>query len=435
VQSILFGYFRGTQGQTVYSCLSSDIVVHETTHALVDALRPRYVSNSSLEQAAFHEGFADAVAILSTFAMPEVLAFGITMLGRKPGDRPRTNIEPIPRRLLVAERLKKDALFLLAEQFGRELDPVRGAPALRMSVQLAPSPKYLDDPEYQLPHRRGEIFVAALLQAFVETWSARLLPRAESLRELDPRHVIDEGADAAAYLLTMIIRALDYAPSIDLQFADFVSALLTSDDRLHPDDSRYGYRERLRSSFASYGIAPQSPTKDGLWQRPRRTLFYDRTRHAGLRRDPDEVFGFLWENSDALGLDPEAYTWVQSVRPCTRIGGDGCVLEETVIEYLQVLDARGDELAGYGVRKPDAMPDQWNVSLYGGGVIILDEFGRVAYHIDNGVRSRRQSARVAYEFENHQATREGRHDGAFAGLHEARARSAPPWRAPTRRRR
>lgn len=433
-QSLLFGYFRGKRGQTIYSCLSSDIIVHETTHALVDALRPRYVTHSSLEQTAFHEGFADAVAILSTFAMPEVLAVGITQLGRKAGERPRAENESIPRRLLVPERLKKDALFLLAEQFGHELDPVRGAPALRASVRLEPSPKHLDAVEFQLPHRRGEILVAALLQAFVEAWSARLLPRADSIKELDPRHVIDEGADAAAYLLTMIIRALDYAPSIDLQFADFVSALLTSDHRLHPDDSRYGYRDRLLRSFAAYGIAPQSPTKDGLWQPPDGPLRYDRTRHSRLRRDPDEVFGFLWENAAALGLDPEAYTWVQSVRPCTRIGGDGCVLEETVIEYLQVLDARGDELKGYGVRKPAAMPDHWNVSLYGGGVIILDEFGRVAYHIDNSVRSRRQSARVAYEFASYRpaAGREGRHDGAFAGLHEARARDDPPWRTARR---
>jgi hypothetical protein len=432
-QALLFGYFRGAHGQTVYSCLSSDIIIHETTHALVDALRPRYVTNSSIEQAAFHEGFADAVAILSTFAMPQVLAFGISRLGRKAGERARIGTETIPRNLLVPERLKRDALFLLAEQFGHELDPVRGAPALRASVQLDPSPKYLARAEYKQPHKRGEIFVAALLQAFVLVWSERLLPKSERIRELDPRHVIDEGADTAAYLLTMIIRALDYAPSIDLQFADFLSAVLTSDARLHPDDGRYRYREHLRASFEAFGIAPQSPTVDGLWRRPRKELRYDRTRHAGLRRDPDEVFRFIWENSAALGLDPEAYTWVQSVRPCVRIGDDGCVLEETVIEYLQELDARGDELKGYGVRKPTDMPPSFNVRLYGGGVLILDEFGRVVYHIDNGVRSRRQSARVAYAWQDYKRekeapSREGRHDGAFAGLHEARARGPVPWR-------
>ncbi len=432
-QALLFGYFHGKGGRTIYSCLSSDVVVHETTHALVDSLRPRYVTNSSLDQVAFHEGFADAVAILSTFAMPEVLGFAITRLGRKKGERRRTGTETIPRRLLVPERLRKDALFLLAEEFGSELEGARGMPALRASVRLDASPKYLTDPEFQVPHKRGEIFVAALLHAFVETWSARLLPRSVRLRELDPRHVIDEGADAAAYLLTMIIRALDYAPPIDLQFSDFLSAIITSDRRMHPDDARYDYRRRLRESFAAFGIRPESDAREeeGLWQRPKTELRYDRSRHAGMRRDCDEMFRFIWENAEALELDTEAYTWVQSVRPCMRVGADGFVLEETVVEYLQTLDARADELEGYGVKRPKGMSDIYNVSLYGGGVLIFDEFGRVAYHINKRVRSNRQSRRVAYEYARRQlqaTDREGRHDGAFAGLHEERARDVPPWR-------
>jgi hypothetical protein len=72
-EALMFGYFPSGNGAPVYSCLSHDVVVHETTHALVDGLRTRYTDASSPDQAAFHEGFADIVALLSVFAQENVM--------------------------------------------------------------------------------------------------------------------------------------------------------------------------------------------------------------------------------------------------------------------------------------------------------------------------------------------------------------------------
>ena len=72
-EGLVFGYFPGLDGGTVYTCLSHDVVVHETTHALLDALRERYLDPSSPDQAAFHEGFADVIALLSVFAQQELV--------------------------------------------------------------------------------------------------------------------------------------------------------------------------------------------------------------------------------------------------------------------------------------------------------------------------------------------------------------------------
>ena len=71
-EALMFGYFPGRNGM-VYTCLSHDIVAHETTHALLDGLRDRYTDPSSPEQAGFHEGFADIVALLSVFSLPKVV--------------------------------------------------------------------------------------------------------------------------------------------------------------------------------------------------------------------------------------------------------------------------------------------------------------------------------------------------------------------------
>ena len=56
----------------------------------------------------------------------------------------------------------------------------------------------------------------------------------------------------------MVIRALDYAPPVNLEFCDFLSAVLTSDREINPNDSRYHFRDILREMFIRYGIESAS---------------------------------------------------------------------------------------------------------------------------------------------------------------------------------
>ena len=67
----------------VFTCLSSDIVAHEMTHALLDGLHRRLQEASNPDVRAFHEGFADIVAVFQHFTMPELVRFEI---GRAGGD-------------------------------------------------------------------------------------------------------------------------------------------------------------------------------------------------------------------------------------------------------------------------------------------------------------------------------------------------------------
>ena len=432
-QALVFGYFQGLTGAPVFSCLSHDVVAHETTHALLDGLRERYTDPSSPEQAGFHEGFADIVALLSVYSLPDIVA---RLLGAN-----STEKDLIDPGELTADILRKSVLFGMAEQMGQEMSSgVRGGrgDALRRSISLLPltpadePDKYETSPEYQEPHRRGEILVAAVMSAFLGVW----LKRIERLKKgkaagskLDRQLVVEQGADAAEQLLTMCIRALDYAPPTDLQFCDFLSALITADREAVPDDSKYGYRQILLDCFASYGLYPPTSAEEdhGGWGMVDNSdLAYDRSHFESMLRDPDEVFRFIWENRNPLGLYEDAYTKVISVRPCLRLGPDGFTLRETVAEYIQMLTLTPLEVESLNISVPKDMPADQEITLYGGGALVFDEYGRLKYHARNRILNiERQTQRLKYLWQYGFYDDEQGVQNPFARLHLQRALNLP----------
>lgn len=422
-EALLFGYFPSREPRPkpgrklIFTCLSQDVVTHETTHALLDGLRPRYTSPSSADQAAFHEGFADIVALLSGFRHVRVMqaAFHSDALW-------------IDWRALTPEALRGSVLAGLGEQLGPELLQVRGAP-LRASAKIAPSRELYSAPEYLEPHKRGELLVAATMNAFLAVWAQRLKPlQGESgKRSVARERVIEEGAAAADHLLSMAIRALDYAPPVDLDFPDYLTALLTADRELFPDDSRYQYRKTLIEWFGKYGIDPvksrYSP-EPGTWAPPERPVSYRRNHFESLTQDPDEAFHFIWENRRALELHPEAFTYVPAVNRCVRPDVDGFLIRETIIQYVQVLALTARELRAHRLRAPDGMPSDQPLTLYGGGILVLDEFGRLKFHIGSGVQSPMQSSRLESLWQQGFFNSEKRSQRRFAEIHRARAMSS-----------
>jgi len=377
-EALVFGYFGPPTGRS-YLCLSHDIVVHETTHALVDGLRSRFMAPSSPDQAAFHEGFADIVALLSVFALREVMD---VLVDREHVARNGL----IPRDAVTREKIMDSWLLGLADDMQEESGGAR-VNALRRSVKLAPDKKILDLVPFEEPHRRGEVLVAATMRAFVDAWIHRLESPEEARTELiEIRRVVEEGMDVATTLLTMAIRALDYTPPVHLTFGDFLSALLTADSQIRADDSRYGLRRGLVSWFAKYGIAPASETRDGLWKPPRggSQLVNEGVRLGSLQTDPVEMFRLVWDNHKKLNLNPTAYTRIASLRPCIRTSpDDGLPLRETVAECLQFVRIYASELESFGLEKPETMAADTPVDLEGGSTLILDDYGRLKYEVHN----------------------------------------------------
>jgi hypothetical protein len=146
-----------------------------------------------------------------------------------------------------------------------------------------------------------------------------------------------------------------------------------------------------------------------------------------MQRDPEEVFRFVWENRSLLGLDKNAYTQVESVRPCVRIGEDGFMLRETVADYIQILELESDELRMYGYHLPKGATYKGKIRLLGGGTLVFDEYGHLKFHIHNHLTSRdRQNKRLKqlYEYGFFEEERSNLSD--FSRIHRLRAINAGP---------
>jgi hypothetical protein len=407
-RGLFFGYFIGANGKRVYTCLSHDVVAHEATHAILDGMRSRYMEVSTPEQAAFHEGFADVVALLSVFSLSDVVE---ALLGMPSdpraganGRRPRRKARARPGKLIARSAVERDALAKsvllgLADEMGEEVSGVRGK-ALRRSVELEPGHDYMSMPEYQEEHALGELLVAAMMNTFLDIWLQRIEPLGFiTPGKLDRARVVEEGARVAGQLLTMAIRAIDYCPPTDIRFSNYLSALLTVDQEVVPEQGKFDYRKALLKRFEDFGILPAFNVAGGgtceLWD-PDKHLIYSRSHYDSMLRDKEEVFRFIWENRAALEIREDTYVEVLSVRPSIRVGPDGFVLQETVAEYIQILTVGASELKSVlKFAAPAGIPGNRRIRLVGGGTLVFSEYGQLKYHILNRIDDReRQQKRL-----------------------------------------
>jgi hypothetical protein len=377
--AIFFGYVPGDGGE-VQTSLSHDVVAHETTHAILDGLRPRFNEPGLPDQLAFHEALADCVALLSVFSLEKVVARLLDKGGFE---------ERVPKKKLTEESLQETALFAVAEELGRGGGHSGG---LRRSVELEPDPKLLEQRKYEEPHTRGEVWVAAVMRTLLSMWAGRLPAITE--KTADRKRVVEEGAKAADHLLRMLLRGIDYMPPVELEFADALEAVLVADAVVAPDDE-HGYREALEGNFAAYGIKRPKPGIVDLATGP--APVYERMNYAVLRSDKDEVERFLWENAEVFDFDRTWQTTVEGVRPSIRFGPDGLLVSEVIAHYVQRLQLTAAEAKQKGVAVPAGVPRDMQLRLWGGGVIVFDQFGRAKLHHAKPLTDwGRQSRRLAY---------------------------------------
>lgn len=437
-KALLFGYFRASQtnagrnlpGGLVFTCLSHDVIAHETTHAILDGMHRRYIEASNVDMLAFHEGFADIVALFQHFTLADAL--------RQQIEQTRGDIG------------KRSMLSGLARQFGEAIGHYG---ALREAIDDVDPETGLPDPsklaETQEPHERGAILVAAVFDAFVTIYRSRIadllrLVTGDGARfpdgDLHPdlaARLTAEAVKAAGHVLRICIRALDYLPPVDVTFGDYLRALITADHDLVAEDDR-GYRIAFIEAFRRRGIFPNgcrslsienllwtpldTPIQlDNLWQRPfnhedsREALFFDAKQRASELRDwilaNRSSFGGEAARSLGLRLDSDAPKTIRrrrdtglpqieihSVRLADRVGPDGQREPQLIIEITQERRAYRTEKLQTELdavrRKNGVRPD---FTFRGGATLIVDARTRqIRYAIVKAIDS---ESRLAAERE------------------------------------
>ncbi len=423
--ALMFGYVDGDDGRRIFTCLSHDIVAHETTHALLDGLRRGYMLPGLPDQGGFHEAFADIVALLSIFSVDELVE---KLLGEADAEG-QIDVARVSREALESE----NPLFGLAEDLGDFLGEARGN-GLRRSVALTPGDGWKTDPAFREEHRRGEVLVAAVLRTVLDMWIGRLEALVRGRTKVDRSRAAEEGSKAASHMLKMAIRAIDYLPPVEFEFPDFVAAIVQADREVAPMDD-LGYRQAVVDQFAAYGIvAAANQITDLTDSAP----MYSGLNFTAMRSQRDEVYRFIWSNADFLGIETDLYLNVDDVLASTRVGPDGLIVDELVATYTQRTQGPAAHVAALsnGALAVPAEVAGVELNIFGGGTLIFDQFGRLKYHhakpiFDWGRQQKRLDHLIGTGVHDTRG-RFGFSRGAsrgqeFAGLHKPQDRAGEDW--------
>ena len=417
LNAVLFGYFRAEAddvgsnlpGQNVFTCLSHDVIAHEMTHAIVDRLRPLFMEPSNVDVLAFHEGFADIIALLQHFSFQDIL--------KEQLQRTRLDIR------------SPTILVQLAQQFGFATG---GGKALRSALDKPGT--HLSDSITE-PHERGSILVAAVFDGFFKTYQRRIndlvriatggtgtLPQGDLHPDLVNR-VAAEASRTAQRVLDMCIRAFDYMPPVDVTFGDFLRAMITADYELVPQDE-FDCRGAMIEAFRMRGIYPAGVGSlaeesllwdnvenrlpplnsgaaslvgrafvqavqafDSTWETTSSNSSADAQQTEFSSADAGEDFevdvnhdlaqelhAYAQANAAALGLSlaPERKIQVRGFHPVFRVAPNGRLLIELVAQFAQVDNSASDDLGGIPFR--------------GGCTLVASSDGRCRYLISKPMR-------------------------------------------------
>lgn len=368
--AVLFGYYPADRrdpgpnlpGQVIFTCLSSDIIAHEVTHAIIHRLRKYYTEATNPDVYAWHEAFADLIALFQHFVHREVLMEAVSTSS--------------------ANLRRSTGLLDLAHEFGRSTG--RGA-ALRSAIGTDPDPaRFLATTE---PHARGAQFVAAVFDTFLEdhqraisdllriaSGGTGVLPAGRIAPDLVSR-VAGEAVASTDRLLGMIVRGFDYLPVVDVTFGDVVRAIVTADRKLFPDDA-INLRSVLVESMRRRGIHPDRVTslaEEALaWPRPASPLSLTETDTpvdlsrlvlaATMDLDPSGTAGMegrrvfaqvaRWADRHALeiGFHPDVPIQLVGIHVAYRQTQDHQPLPEIVVQLTQRRRDLEDQGLEEGVR-------------------------------------------------------------------------------------
>ena len=273
-KSLQFYYF-GSEEDTIYTCLSTDIVHHEFGHAVLDGIRPHFNESIHPQTAAFHEFVGDLTAIL------------LTLKNQK-----------LRQQLAVASHGRfEDATTLssLAEEFGKA---VSDRPYLRTARNDSTMSTVAGETS---PHRLSAVLTGAMFDALIAIGKKYQEPGEPDDEPKKPKTSKQVFWEAADRMQRTAIQPLDLLPPVEVTFRDYAFAVCRSQELSDPLDPE-GYYALLIDVFRAREVL----TADDEAELKAPHYLYDRlelnVRHRidDISRSRASAYRYLDDNREDL---------------------------------------------------------------------------------------------------------------------------------------
>lgn len=344
-------YYFGDPQAPHYTCLSHDIISHETGHALLDGIRPYFLENSSWETAAFHEFIGDMTAILMAFRNNDVRNF----------QRKQSGVD-FSHAVIIAG---------VAEEFGAVVEKIS---ALRTGLN---SITFKEAQEKRAAHFASQMLTGAMFDILIGMAPQYLTQERQAERK-KPATPGDALWWAAERMGRTALQALDLLPPVDVRFLDYARAVLRSDEIDDPED-RHKYRDLIRAVFHKRGLCPhpvESCKSDSTncllsWDKPPRLeIFHD---PAAAARSRTGAYLLVHDNRKLFDIPAAQDFVVADVYDCNKLGpAIERLPRQIVIEYVWREDVKLEE-ERFGSLRGET------VHLLCGGTVVFDDCGNLLW--------------------------------------------------------
>jgi len=195
----------------VFTCRSLDIVAHEAGHAILDGLKPKWLTSDNPPQTGgLHESFGDLIAVFLALSQMDQVEAVIAQT--------------------KADLHDKTFLADLAEEFGLALGRPTGLRNADNDLKLSEAGTEV--------HAISQVFTGAVYDILADIFAFERRP--------DTRDDASVLYDAGQYLFGLVVRAITAAPASAATFADVANRMLAgaaADGK--PDE----YRDFIRNRF------------------------------------------------------------------------------------------------------------------------------------------------------------------------------------------
>ena len=194
----------------IFTCRSLDIVAHEAGHAVLDGLKPGWITSTTPQTGALHESFGDLTAIFVALSQMDQVEALIAQSKANLHDR--------------------NFLADLAEEFGNALGRPNGLRNADNDLKLSQVSNEV--------HDLSQVFTGGIYDVLAD-----MFLHERNFMTTDPALTL---YSVAQYLCSLVVRAINAAPAANATFANVINQMLTI---ASADGKPVQYRNFIRNRF------------------------------------------------------------------------------------------------------------------------------------------------------------------------------------------